>query len=390
MQYQLIFFEREFYLELHVSDSSDASYSSLPSPLQSELCRALEGSVLRMSAKELGNTVYGLVSQMGLSYPAMPLSLRGAFYEAFESAASAASSIKTRGAHQRMHWKVFDKQSLTAVLQSMTKADRYSGGSPLSWSDLPSSLQESIIFSSNRLLSADHSGDLKLLSDTLQSLGRLGAAWTRDLPRAFRALAFLLLDRALPEGRPATAMQSSSVASALNGIAKLCFNGRADNVVLREGWASSLSILEQATCAALLVKYAPVMSPNDIASVFWALGSLDVRYVDLPQELSSTCVDNFHRTMPRMQSSEFIWTLHASSKMGLQYSTFSILVQEEIMSSTNKIVGTLEDSISNLGLLLWALTSIKAPINEFPESTREVFVGAVGTVLDKRDTNILS
>ena len=336
-----------------------------------------------MSAKELGNTVYGLVSQMGLSYLAMPEALRDLLYEAFDSV-----SLKADGS-QRMHWQVFDKQSLTAVLQSMTKADRNRGQNPLSWSDVPTPLRESIFFSSGKLLCADDSVDVKLLSDTLQSLGRLGATWTRDLPRAFRALVFLFLERTSQEEVTATVMQPSCVASALNGIARLCFNGRAGSGVLREGWCSGLSTTEQATFAVLLQKYAPIMSPNDISSVFWALGSLDVWHADLPQGLLNTCVDNFCRTMPRMQSSEFIWTLHASSKMGMHYSTYSMPLREKIMFTTNELVRSMEDSIASLGLLLWALTSIKAPINEFPESTREIFVGAVGSVLAKRRNSFL-
>ena len=343
-----------------------------------------------MSGKELGNTLYGLVTQMGLAYHALPRPLLASIYRAIESADT---GNRTMGI-------TFDKQALTAVLQSLaSRTDRESEGarSPSSWRDLPAGVQSAILHSSRQLLEAEEAEegetrtvfDVKLLSDILQSLGRLRVRWLSDLPSAFRALIFRLLSEAADfEIEVEASATSAAVSSAINGIARMVLNERGTAQEAEagpvEGWCS-LSLSEQATLSRLLIKYTSSMSSNDIASIFWALSSLEVHHPNLPENLRATVMKGFNDTLSGMQLSEFVWTLHSSSKIGLRFADFSSPTQDTIISLVDDFVKKMKgNDFRYYGLLLWVLTSLQAPMNELPESIRASFLSAVGSVLNQR------
>lgn len=386
--------------------------------MQRALCEALCRAVPEMDAIHTTSALSGLVSQMGLSFTDMPTALGLAFLR----------SLERLGRTGRL-----DRPALIAALQALSKPKKETLRG-VSWSSLPAGLQEvllsaaaALVAPSSRLregaaeqaeLQMQMQSHFKFVSDVAQFLGRLRVRWERDLSPPFRMAILGHISAASQSSR--ASREATNIASAINGISRMHLVEREpmreeeeeegaveEKEEEEEGWCRSLAVAEQTLFEQSILSSGPYLSPNDVASCFWSLGCVGAAYHSLPRPLATCLVEALSRTMDAMQPNELIWTLSASAKMGLFFADLPALLREKLSLAIARIVAERgarsasrtgrevvggdrggeregEGEARRLGQLLWALSAVRAPLNEFPDSTRQALVGAVGAVLEHR------
>jgi hypothetical protein len=344
------------------------------------LLNNIEKNLFFMNEQELGNTIWGLLGQMEFNFKQLPLKFRNVMIDAV---------IKKQN--------YLKKQALVSILQSLYSNDDKNNFNSVSWKDLPTRLQASLLSSCQQLFSKEQgsflnqknnhelkykniSRDSKLAANILFSLGRLKLRWHSDqFSNDFKTLLLSQLPTVNSSVNGEEGVNGQATALAFNGIARM-------DLKWQELESNSKDALENAILASC-----DYMTAGEIASVFWSLAKMNVSMAfDAHTNISfsnsnaastitglnrltvNQLFQAFVRVASQMNPREFAWLLWSLAKLDLKFFDFELPMQNKIILLTGEVVS--EMTSKDLCLILWSLSSISAPINDFPLSLRTAVI----------------
>ncbi len=346
----------------------------LPRRSQLALLDAVGRRCLAMSEQELGNTIWGL-GGMRMNVPH--------FQTVFLQLCNAVTS--QRG--------LLKYQAVMGILQGFGRMEG------IAWLDLPPSTQEVIVEAlGTALVQAPGNAGPRLAANCLLSLGKLRisaeSAETEQEAIAKRALLDALVkeassdvwisNRITIESRDDSTITSmvvyaKTVVSALNGIARLARS--------HKDFPDSTSM--QAFMTTQLSSALVYMDADDVATVWWSLARLSTAHAhfahaDSPDTPSYAVEGSVHRAlckrsaevMQGMSSYAFSWSLWAIATTRHRFEELPSPMQKTMLHQLDHLLSAGLSS-SELGLVLWALTSMAIDFNALltPEARATVIAG---------------
>lgn len=332
-------------------------FSSLPVKTQNTLIAGVINTCDDMDEQELGNTVWGLMGQMGLKYSTMQIDLRDKLID---------SIVSKRN--------VLRKQGLIAILQGLYK------NKDITWVLLPTKLRFTILSAICLVLKKEsnnsHIENQKLVGILLQSLGKLQIEWHGKF---FETDEGLLTETSTINTDVKNCL-SHSVYNSLNVSSQCVINSDiGHNVASILSGLACMSMLwrflddyEKSLIVVNFVKCFPYMNTNDIASTLWCLSRMGFSFDYLTTSQLSTINDILAKKILDMTPYEVVWSVWSLSQLNNSFETLTSEVKASIQVAVkNSITKMLKNDI---GVLLWAFGRMQAPINDFEDDIKEALM----------------
>ncbi len=333
-------------------------FSSLPVKTQNALITGVINTCDAMDEQELGNTVWGLMGQMGLKYSTMQTELRDKLIDAMVSKRN-----------------VLRKQGLIAILQGLYK------NKDITWLSLPTKLQYTILSAIRLVLKKEsnnsHLENQKLIGILLQSLGKLQIEWHGK---------FLHINEEFMPDETSTI--NADVKNCLSFSVYNSLNISSDTVInsdIGHNVASILSGLaymstlwrfldenEKSLIIVNLMKCFPYMNTNDIASTLWCLSRMGFSFDYFTTSQLSTINDILAKKLLSMTPYEVVWSIWSLSQLNNSFETLTSEVKTSIHVAVKNSITKMQKN--DFGVLLWAFGRMQAPINDFEDDIKEALM----------------
>ncbi len=332
-------------------------FTSLPIKSQNSLIYGVINTCDAMDEQELGNTVWGLIGQMGLKYSTMDNILREKLTN---------SIVLKRN--------LLRKQSLIAILQGLYK------NKDITWILLPSKLKYTILSAITRILKKEnkykHIENQKFIAILLQSLGKLQLQW--------HGIYFNTEIENIPEANSINEdvkdIISNSVYNSLNiSSYSVITSDIGHNIASILSGLAYMSTLwrflddnKKNIIILSIVKSIAFMNTNDIASTMWCLARMGFSFDYFTKTQLLLINKVLAINLLKMTSYEVVWSIWSLSQL---YNTFETLPNDLKLSINLAVKNSISKMQKNdFGVLLWAFGRMQAPINDFDDDIKEALM----------------
>lgn len=358
-------------------------FNSLPTPARRNIFRSVAVNLEHMTEQEVGNSVWGLLGQMGVDYSTLPREVR-----------------------QQLRLTIVEKQhqlrpqALVAIMTSLGRSR-----DTVHWQELESDLRSALLAACVRCVQQQqwlqeqqlNAGTLNhglLAGNILLALGYLRAS-LRD-----EVIEMLVLQHLLQplESEPS----SRAVYAAVNGLARMAAATRLDQppsnsrtmnsagggktADVGERWHTLHPRIQSALRNALRSSVLDMKS-SDLASTMWALAllrfSADENTGGDDADIILSVMMALEEGVKRMNGHELAWTLWSLGRMCIIYPLWQKSLQAIVIERCSQVLQDMTEQ--ELGLTLWSLNNLQAPINDLPDALKVQLFMSIDALVASHD-----